>query len=133
LIEGTYPNFRQVIPGPAQYRITLERESFLGSLQRVGSILATDKASSVKMHLADDNLDVTAASAEVGEAQESLPIKYQGPKMTVAFNPDYLMAPLRNLDVDEVYLDLIDELNPGVLRISQPFLYVIMPMRTATG
>jgi DNA polymerase-3 subunit beta len=51
--------------------------------------------------------------------------------MTIAFNPDYFMAPLRNLANDEVHLDLIDELSPGVIKTNEPFLYVIMPMRTS--
>ncbi len=130
LIEGTYPNFRQVIPGPAKERVTLEREAFLRSVQRV-SILASDKASSIKLAFSADNIDIMAATAEIGEAHESIAVKYKGKDMAIAFNPDYLLAPLRNLDTDEVHLDLIDELNPGVLRINTPFLYVIMPMRVA--
>ena len=130
LIDGTYPNFRQVIPGPANHRITFDREIFLHSIQRV-SILSSDKASTVKMQFGDAEVKISAASADVGEAEESIPVKYSGKPMNIAFNPDYLMAPLRNLDSDEVHLDLIDELNPGVIKTNEPFLYVIMPMRTA--
>ncbi|MGI8601725.1 MAG: DNA polymerase III subunit beta [Verrucomicrobiales bacterium] len=130
LIDGTYPNFRQVIPGPAKERVSFEREGFLRSIQRV-SLLASDKASSVKLSFGDASVKVSAASADVGEAEESIPVKYSGKEMLIAFNPEYLMAPLRNLDSDEVHLDLIDELNPGVIRINEPFLYVIMPMRVS--
>jgi DNA polymerase-3 subunit beta len=49
--------------------------------------------------------------------------------MAIAFNPTYMMDPLRALDNDEVYLELIDELSPGVIKINGPFLYVLMPMR----
>jgi DNA polymerase III subunit beta len=49
--------------------------------------------------------------------------------MQIAFNPEFLMAPLRNLESDTIYLDLIDEMSPGVVRIEGSFLYVIMPMR----
>lgn len=51
--------------------------------------------------------------------------------MAIAFNPEYIMAPLRSLPDDEVYLDLIDEMSPGVIKIKSPFLYVLMPMRVA--
>jgi DNA polymerase-3 subunit beta len=51
--------------------------------------------------------------------------------MAIAFNPEYLMAPLRALPNDEVFLDLIDEMSPGVIKIPSPFLYVIMPMRVS--
>ena len=53
--------------------------------------------------------------------------------MQIAFNPDFLKAPLQNLDAETVYLDLIDEMSPGVVRIDGSFLYVIMPMRVTGG
>jgi DNA polymerase III subunit beta len=128
LIEGNYPNYRQVIPGEPKERITLEREAFHNCVRRV-SLLSTDKASSIRLSFTRDNLDITANTPEVGEAKESMAIPYSGSEITIAFNPEFLMDPLRNLSNDEVYLELIDELNPGVLKINTPFLYVIMPMR----
>jgi DNA polymerase-3 subunit beta len=130
LIEGNYPNFRQVIPGAAKHRVTLERESFLSAVQRV-SILAQEKSNSVKISFTTDGIEITANSADIGEARESMAVKYNGPDMAIAFNPEYLMAPFRNLDSDEVHLDLIDEVSPGVVRINTPFLYVLMPMRVS--
>ena len=131
LIDGTYPNFRQVIPGPANHRVTFEREQLLRSIQRV-SLLSSDKASTVKLHFGEGEVKLSASRAEVGEAEESMPVKYNGREMAIAFNPDYFMAPLRNLSNDEVHLDLIDELSPGVIKTNEPFLYVIMPMRTSS-
>jgi DNA polymerase-3 subunit beta len=52
--------------------------------------------------------------------------------LSIAFNPEFLMAPLRALTEDEVFLDLIDEMSPGVVKIQTPFLYVIMPMRISS-
>ena len=58
-------------------------------------------------------------------------VVYHGRDISIAFNPEFLMAPLRNLPNDEVYLDLIDEMSPGVIKINTPFLYVLMPMRVS--
>ena len=128
LIEGNYPNFRQVIPPEAKERITLERETFLTAVRRV-SLLASEKSNSVKLIFSKSNIDIVANTPDVGEAKESLPIMYKGRDFSIAFNPEFLMAPLRNLSTDEVYLDLIDEMSPGVIKIAGPFLYVLMPMR----
>tara|TARA_R110002096_G_scaffold200639_13_gene384773 strand:- start:28073 stop:29170 length:1098 start_codon:yes stop_codon:yes gene_type:complete len=128
LIEGNYPNFRQVIPGETKHRVTMDRETLREIVHRV-SLLTSDKSSSIKMHFTEDNIEVMANSPDVGEARESLPVSYKGDEMSIAFNPEFLMAPLRNLETDEVHLDLIDEMSPGVLRINEPFLYVLMPMR----
>lgn len=130
LIEGNYPNYRQVIPDRTVDRITLERESFLESVHRV-SLLTSDKSHSIKLSFGDNKIDIVANSPDVGEARESLNVLYKGNEFSIAFNPEFLMAPLRNLDTDEVFLHLIDEMSPGVLKINSSFLYVLMPMRVS--
>jgi len=128
LIEGNYPNYRQVIPAEAKERVTLERELFHNAVHRV-SLLASEKSNSVKLVFSKNNIEIAANTPDVGEARESLPVAYKGKDFSIAFNPEFLMAPLRNLTNDEVYLDLIDEMSPGVIKIQTPFLYVLMPMR----
>jgi DNA polymerase-3 subunit beta len=83
----------------------------------------------VKLNFSKNNLSITANSPDVGEARENMAISYKGKDMAIAFNPGYVIEPLNALTTDEVYLELIDELSPGVLKINGPFLYVVMPMR----
>lgn len=128
LIEGNYPNYRQVIPSEAKERVALAREEFLHALRRA-EIMTSEKSNSVKLTFSKNNLAITANSPEVGEARESLAINYKGKEMAIAFNPKYMIDPLNALSNDEVFLELIDELSPGVLKINGPFLYVVMPMR----
>jgi len=128
LIDGTYPNFRQVIPAECEERVSIEREILLTALKRV-SLLTADRSSASKLTFADNQLIVSTNTPEVGEARESIPIKYGGKKITVAFNPEYMMDPLRNLSNDEIAVELTDDLSPGVIKCDIPFLYVLMPMR----
>ncbi len=128
LIEGNYPNYRQVIPGEAKERIALGREELVQALRRA-EIMTSEKANSVKLTFGKNNLTITANSPEVGEARETLAINYKGKELAIAFNPRYLIDPLNALAEDEVFIELIDELSPGVLKINGPFLYVVMPMR----
>ena len=128
LIEGNYPNYRQVIPTEVKERISLGREEFLHALKRA-EIMTSDKSNSVKLTFGKNNLAITANSPEVGEARESIAINYKGKEMAIAFNPKYMIDPLNSLANDEVFIELIDELSPGVLKINGPFLYVVMPMR----
>ena len=128
LIEGNYPNYRQVIPSEDKERISLVREEFLHALRRA-EIMTSEKSNSVKLAFGKNNLAITANSPEVGEARESIAINYKGKEMAIAFNPKYLIDPLNSLANDEVFIELIDELSPGVLKINGPFLYVVMPMR----
>jgi DNA polymerase-3 subunit beta len=96
---------------------------------RRAEIMTSEKQNSVKLNFTKNNLAITANSPEVGEARESLAINYKGKEMAIAFNPGYVIEPLAALTTDEVYLELIDELSPGVLKINGSFLYVVMPMR----
>lgn len=128
LIDGNYPNYRQVIPGESKERIPLDREGFLRAISRV-SLLTTDKSNSIKFIFTPGQVEIVASSPDIGEARETLPINYKGSSITIAFNPEFSMAPLRNLSADEVHLHLIDEISPGVLRSGTNFLYVLMPMR----
>jgi DNA polymerase III subunit beta len=128
LIEGNYPNYRQVIPAETKERVALAREEFLHALRRA-EIMTSEKSNSVKLSFGKNRLEITANSPDVGEAKESLAINYKGPEMAIAFNPKYLIDPLNALVNDEVFIELIDELSPGVMKINGPFLYVVMPMR----
>jgi DNA polymerase-3 subunit beta len=93
-------------------------------------IMTSEKANSVKLTFGKNNLAITANAPEVGEGKESIAINYKGKEIAVAFNPKYLIDPLNALPSnDEVFIELIDELSPGVLKINGPFLYVVMPMR----
>jgi DNA polymerase-3 subunit beta len=129
LIEGSYPNYRQVIPSESKERVPLVREEILQALRRA-EIMTSDKANSVRLNFSKNNLSITANSPDVGEARESLAINYKGRDLAIAFNPGFMMDPLKVLENDEVFLEVTDELSPAVLKINGPFLYVIMPMRT---
>jgi len=128
LVEGNYPNYNQVIPAEATERVGLGREEFLQALRRA-EIMTSEKSNSVKLTFSKNNLTITANTPEVGEGRESIAVNYKGKELAIAFNPGYLMDPLKALENDEVFMELTDELSPGVIKINGPFLYVIMPMR----
>ena len=128
LIEGNYPNYRQVIPAESRERITIERELLLNAVRRV-SLLSSEKSNSVKLIFTKNNLEIAANTPDIGEAHESLAISYKSKDFSVAFNPIFLQDPLRALTEDEIHLEVSDEMSPGVIKIGTPFLYVLMPMR----
>ena len=128
LVDGNYPNYRQVIPGECQERIALPREELLHALRRA-ELMTSDKSNSVKLTFWKNQLAITANTPEVGEAREVLTMNYKGKELAIAFNPTYLMDPLKALETDEVFLELTDELSPGVVKSTESMLYVIMPMR----
>jgi len=83
----------------------------------------------VKLAFGANALEVMSNTQDIGEAKEQIDVNYDGKEFAIAFNPEFLMAPLKNLSDEDIYLDMIDEMSPGVVRIDGSFLYVIMPMR----
>jgi DNA polymerase III subunit beta len=128
VVEGNYPNYQQVIPKETHQRIKLERELFLQCIHRA-ALVTSEKSNSVKIKLSSNLLEITAQSPDFGEAHESMAISYSGPDLQVAFNPAFVMDPLRALAKDEIFFELKDEVSPGVFKTLDSFICVIMPVR----
>ncbi len=128
VVEGNYPNYQQVIPKETHQRIKLDRELFLQCVHRA-ALVCSEKANSVKIKLSSNLLELMAQSPDFGEAHESMAIGYSGPDLQVAFNPAFLMDPLRALAKDEVFFEVKDEVSPGVFKTLENFVCVIMPVR----
>ncbi len=128
VVEGNYPNYRQVIPRETDQHIKVNRETLLNTVRRAARV-ATDKNNAVKVNISEGTVEITGNSPDIGESKVSLNVDYTGPEVTVAFNPQYMMDPLKALTRDEVIFEFKDELSPGVIRTPDSFLCVIMPLR----
>ena len=129
LIPGNYPNYRQVIPSHYNERIALPAQELNETVRRV-SLLAAEKKNTVLFHITPGVLELQSGSSDVGEANEEVPIEYQGREFSITFNADYVLAPLKAVGEKEVSIDLIDASSPGVMRVADEFLYVLMPMHS---
>jgi DNA polymerase III subunit beta len=129
LIEGEYPNYRNLLPSSYPNVLTVGREALLEALRRV-KILAQD-STPVRLTLGGDTLQLTAITQDVGNAHEEIDASYDGAEMTVAFNPDYLAAGIDAVEGDEVTLATMDPMKPAVLRGvgHDDYLYLLMPVR----
>lgn len=128
LLDEVYPNYRQVIPSANVQRVTIERKMLLDAIDRV-SVMMIDDTNSTRLAFDSNELIVTSASSDVGEARDLVPIKYDGPHIELVFNPGFVMDPLKAIDEDEVILEFTDNTKAALIKCSVPFLYVMMPLR----
>jgi DNA polymerase-3 subunit beta len=132
LIEGMFPDYRQVIPKAGEKVLSVGRQRMLETLRRI-SLLSTDKAHAVKLELSSGSLRVLSQNPDLGEAKEDVPVEYQGDGLKIGFNARYLIDVLTALKGDDVAFELADDLSPGVLRgkgeTDAGFTAVVMPMR----
>jgi DNA polymerase III subunit beta len=128
LIEGNYPNWRQVMPSNDGKTVTVEREVLLAAVKRVG-LMADDKSNSVTFAFSENQITISVNSPNIGEAIETVDCQC-AISMKTAMNPHYVMQLLSGLRCDAVSISLLDEASPVVFS-DESFLYVIMPMRVA--
>lgn len=130
LIEGKYPNYNQFIPAKLALKMSLPRESFLQSLERV-ALLANQKSKAVQFLLSSGKMEISSNNPELGDAKEELEIDYKGQDIKVGFNAKYITDVLVNINQDMVDIELNDQLSPGLIRPHNDPQYtcVVMPMR----
>ncbi len=131
LLEGEFPNYRQLIPSAYPNRAIIGREPLLDAVRRV-KLLARE-ATPVRIALKADGLELTAITQDVGTAHEDLDAKYEGNEMVVAFNPEFLIDGVEAIPGDEVQLETLDALKPATVRPTggSEYLYLLMPVRVS--
>jgi DNA polymerase-3 subunit beta len=130
LIEGEFPNYRQVVPKAPTSRLTLATELLAHALRRV-ALLSVERSRAVRLALSEGKLVMSSNNPDLGEAQEELDVDYAGPEINVGFNARYLLDALGAARSKEIQLGFQDEMSPVQIQpIEDPeALAIVMPMR----
>ncbi len=128
LIDGQFPNYRQLIPETFDYEVAVDHDELLEAVRRVG--LLAQKNAPLRMRFSNNTLTVSAESQDVGKAVEAMPVQYSGEDLEIGFNPEFLEAGVAAVKESPVYLRFISPLRPGLLKgAGEDFLYLVMPIR----
>jgi DNA polymerase-3 subunit beta len=131
LIEGEFPNYRQLLPEAYENRLTVSRQQLMDAVRRVG-LLARDTAP-VRMEFNALGVKLSSQSPDLGQAVEAVEARYEGEELTAAFNPSYLLDGLAGASGETVRVEVRDGLKPGVIRgEGEEFTYLVMPVRLPT-
>jgi DNA polymerase-3 subunit beta len=130
LIEGQFPNYEKVIPTSSDKRLIIHRETLTDALRRA-LVVAREDANRVILQTEGETLTLSADSQDVGTAHEEIPVELEGDPIEIAFNGRYLMQVLEILESQQVSVELVGALNPGVIRPidESGYVYVLMPMQ----
>lgn len=129
LIDGTFPNDRQLLPETFEHELRIGVSELRDTVRRV-SLLA-QKNLPLRISFSDGQLTVSAQTPDIGEAHESLPVPFHGELLEIGFNPDYLRDGLEAIDGEDVLMKITSPLRPGLLESGDGsgFKYLIMPIR----
>jgi DNA polymerase-3 subunit beta len=129
LIEGQFPNYRQLLPESYDHEVKLPRAELLDVTRRVSQLAQRNAA--LRMSFSDGELVVSAETPDLGDAREAMPAPYSGELLEIGFNPEFVRDGLESIEDDEVVVKLISPLRPGLLEPSgsEDFSYLVMPIR----
>jgi DNA polymerase-3 subunit beta len=129
LIEGTFPNYRQLLPEAYPNRFTVDREVLLEALGRA-SLVAEDHIP-VRLRLTEGGAEMSVTRQDVGGETEHLPGSYEGEEVVIAFNSRYLTDGVSVITSEQVVIEVLDGLKPAVIRGADDtaFTYLLMPVR----
>ena len=129
LIEGQFPNFRQLLPESYEHDVRLPRTDFLDVTRRVSQL--AQRNAPLRLSFAPGELTVAAETPDVGDAEETMPAAFEGEPLEIGFNPEFLKEGIESVEGEEVLLRLISPLRPGLLQPveGEDFRYLVMPIR----
>jgi DNA polymerase III subunit beta len=132
LLDGSYPDYRQLIPAEYPNRLHVGKDSLLDALRRV-RLLVRDNTTPVRLSMRGGGVDLTVVSQEVGDASETVDADFEGTDLTIAFNPTYLIDGVEAVSGDEVLLETVDATKPATVRAAEEtnFHYLLMPVRVS--
>lgn len=129
LIDGQFPNYRQLLPDSYEHELTMSGTEVTEVVRRM-SLLA-QKNAPLRLQFAEGELTVSAQTPDVGEARETLPVPFGGEPFEIGFNPEFLRDGLESIEGGDLVLKLISPLRPGLIEAADGsgFQYLIMPIR----
>jgi DNA polymerase III subunit beta len=131
LVDGQFPNYKQLLPETFDHEVTLDRDGFIAAARRV-SLLA-QKNAPLRLSFAENRLTLKALTQDVGQAEESLDIEFDGEAFEIGFSPAYLVDGIDAIDDAAVRLRFTSPLRPGLVSGAadgdDKFVYLIMPIR----
>jgi DNA polymerase-3 subunit beta len=130
-IEGTFPNYKQLIPKECGTKVTLMADELSSAVKRVALMAQHNSPLKVAVNVEDMTLSLSATTQDIGDASEDLMVKAQGQDVEIAFNHAFLMDGIGSADSEQLDLEVQDALKPGLLKTGgdDSFLYLLMPVR----
>ena len=129
LIDGQFPNYRQLLPETYEHELHVAGDELVGVVRRIS--LMAQKNAPLRLSFTEGELTISAQTPDVGEASEPIPVPFSGEPFEIGFNPDFLRDGLESVESGDVVLKLISPLRPGLIEAGDGsgFLYLIMPIR----
>lgn len=130
LVEGHFPQYEDVIPKDSDKKVDLNTDELLSAVKRA-ALLTNEQSKGVRLKFEKGLLVLSSRAPEQGEATISMPVEYAGVPVEIGFNPLFLTDALRVAASPSITLEMKEGNRPGIFKVGQTFLYVVMPVNLA--
>ncbi len=127
IIEGEFPNYKQVIPKEIPQKVKVPTQDLLAAIRRA-NLLSTPDFQAIKFEIFKDKLVISKSTPDVGESREEVTVEYGHQELMVGFNPQFFIDMLKNISASHVELEFLGSDKPCVMRLNN-YLYLALPMR----
>jgi DNA polymerase-3 subunit beta len=128
LVEGRFPDYRQVFPKKPAVKVALAATPFQAAV-RQAAIMTDDDSKRVTFHFAKNKLTLQAQGVTAGRSKVELPVEYDAKAIDVNFNPAFLIDVLKVLPAEaDLSLDLVDGASPALFKSGANYSYLVMPL-----
>lgn len=130
-IEGTFPNYKQLIPTDFETTLRVNKKEFIEAVKRVSILTQHNTSIRLTVSATENRLTLTATNQDVGDAKEEIFIEASGTDVEMAYNHHYLLDGINASIGDTINLNIVSPLKPGLIRSEDRdgYMYVIMPVR----
>ena len=130
-IEGSFPNYRQLIPKEHQTRVIVDRAELIEAVKRVSLLAQHNAPLRVSVNTQDHILTLSAQTQDIGDAKEDIEIQPSGEDVEMAFNHAYLLDGVSVAEGEKIALEVLSPLKPGIIKSVEgdDFIYLLMPVR----
>ncbi len=127
LLDGTYPRYKQLIPGNQD---KIDRKELLSCLERV-AVMANEITNLVKLSFKDGSLVIESSNQDFGQAADNFAIEYMGDPINIFFNVKYLIEPLKHIDSEKIQIAMTGAINPALIKpiSDENYIHLIMPIK----
>jgi DNA polymerase-3 subunit beta len=132
LVEGHFPDYTRVIPQDCDRLADIHTMELLSALKRA-ALLTNEESRGVRLAFSDGSLTLSSRAPEQGEATVSMPVRYRGEDVQIGFNPVFLIDVLKVTPTEQVQFAFRDANRPGVFRVGDDYLYVVMPVNLTSA
>jgi DNA polymerase-3 subunit beta len=129
IVDGQFPNYHQLFPTEYEHDVRVPKSELLDSVKRVSQMAQKNRP--LKLHFAPGELTISAETPDLGDAEEKMPVNFEGEELAIGFNHEYFQDGIDSIAGDELMLRLISSLRPGLLQPvdSESYRYLLMPIR----